>query len=113
LTRQAERYDESIAEDLYLQKSLEGKDPRVSKTEIQNEKQRRVEEAKREEAKKRFEDSTKKETDKAKSNLQRNQEEIDKQKGEVAKAKGEKNIGDIHSLLEENLKEMRTYALVK
>jgi hypothetical protein len=113
LTRQAERYDESIAEDLYLQKSMEGEDPRVSKTEIQNEKQRRVEEAKREEAKKKFEDSTKKETDKAKSDLQRNQKEIDKQKGEVAKAKGEKNIGDIHSLLEENLKEMRTYALVK
>ena len=113
LTRQAERYDESIAEDLYLQKSMKGEDPRVSKTEIQNEKQRRVEEAKREEAKKKFEDSTKKETDKAKSDLQRNQKEIDKQKGEVAKAKGEKNIGDIHSLLEENLKEMRTYALVK
>ena len=92
---------------------MKGEDPRVSKSEIQNEKQRRVENAAREKAKKQFEDSTKKETDKAKTDLQRNQKEIDKQKGEVAKAKGEKNIGDIHELLSKNLEEMRTYALVK
>ena len=113
INRQAERYDEGIAEDLYIQKSLQGLDPRVSKSEIQNEKQRRVEQAKREEAKKRFEDSTKKETDKAKSDLQRNQKEIDKQKGEVDKLKKDMGIGDIHELLSKNLEEMRTYAFVK
>jgi len=113
LRRQAERYDEQIAEDLYIQKKMEGKDGRVSKTEIQNEKQRRVEEAKREEAKKKFEDSTQKDKDKATADLKRNQKEIDKQKGEVDRLKKDMNIGDVHELLSENLKEMRTYALVK
>jgi hypothetical protein len=113
INRQAERYDQGIAEDLYIQKSLEGLDPRVSKSEIQNEKQRRVEQAKREEAKKRFEDSTKKETDKAKSDLKRNQKEIDSKTAEIQKLKGEKGLGDVYTLLDQNLKEMRTYAFVK
>ena len=113
IRRQAERYDEDIAEGLYIDKMMKGEDPRVSKSEIQNEKQRRVDSAATEKARKQFEDSTKKETNRAKTDLERNQKEIDKQKGEVAKAKGEKNIGDIHELLSENLKEMRTYALVK
>ena len=111
--RQAEIYDQEIAKSLSEQKKQKGEDPRVSKTEIQNEKQRRVEQAKREEAKKRFEDSTKKESDKAKSDLERNQKDIDKQKGEVDKLKKDMNIGDIHELLSKNLEEMRTYALVK
>lgn len=113
INRQAERYDQGIAEDLYIQKTLEGLDPRVSKSEIQNEKQRRVEQAKREEAKKRFEDSTQKDKDKATGDLKRNQKEIDKQKGEVDKLKKERGIGDIHDLLSKNLEEMRTYAYVK
>jgi hypothetical protein len=112
INRQAEIYDQEIGKSLSEQKKQRGEDPRVSKSEIQNEKQRRVEQAKREEAKKRFEDSTKKETDKAKSDLERNQKEIDKQKGEVEKAKGERGIGDVYTLLDQNLKEMRTYALV-
>jgi len=113
INRQAERYDQGIAEDLYIQKSLEGLDPRVSKSEIQNEKQRRVENAAREKAKKQFEDSTQKNKDKATGDLKRNQIEIDKQKGEVSKLKKEMGIGDIHDLLSKNLEEMRTYALVK
>jgi hypothetical protein len=113
IRNQAERYDQDIYEDLTYKNIMEGKDGRVTKNDIQNEKQRRAESAATEKAKKQFEDSTKKETDKAKSDLQRNQKEIDKQKGEVAKAKGEKNIGDIHDLLSKNLEEMRTYALVK
>jgi len=112
INRLAERYDEEIAMDLYIQKKMGGLDPRVSKNEIQNEKQKRIEQGRREEAQKKFEDSTQKEMDKAKSDLQRNQKEIDKQKGEVEKAKEGKEIGDIYSLLDENLKEMRTYALV-
>jgi hypothetical protein len=113
IRKQAERYDEEIAEDFYFDKVMKGEDPRVSKGAIQEEKRRRVEEGERERAKKTFENEAKKETDRAKADLTRNQKEIDKQKGEVAKAKGEKNIGDIHQLLSDNLKEMRTYAFVK
>ncbi len=113
LKRQAERYDEDIAESLFIDKMLKGEDPRVSKSEIQNEKQRRAESAATEKAKKQFEDSTKKDKDKATSDLKRNQKEIDKQKGEVDKLKKEMGVGDIYNLLDENLKEMRTYVLVK
>ena len=76
IRRQAERYDEDIAEGLYIDKMMKGEDPRVSKSEIQNEKQRRVDSAATEKARKQFEDSTKKETDRAKTDLQRNQKEI-------------------------------------
>jgi hypothetical protein len=108
--KQARRYDESIAEDLYIEG---GPGTKVRASNIQAEKVKRAVNAAEERAKKQFEDPYKKQIDKTTESLKRNQQEIDKQTGEVAKAKGEKGLGDIHSLLDQNLKEMRTYALVK
>lgn len=111
INRQAARYDESIAEDLYLKG---GAGTKIRASEIQAEKIRRAEDAAREKAKKQFEDPYKKQLDKTTDSLKKNQSEIDKQRKAAEDLKGgKKDIGSIHELLSKNLEEMRTYALVK
>ena len=112
--RQQERYDEIVADDIYLEK---GPGTKVSKTDIQQEKTRRVVEAARERAAKEFEDKNQRQIDKTTDSLKKNQDAIDKQTKAVKDLKsgkdGEKSLGDVYKILEDNLKEIRTYAFVK
>jgi hypothetical protein len=80
INRQAAGVDEDIAFGLYIQKSIEGLDPRVSKNEIQNEKVRRAEQAATERAKRQFEDPYQKQIDKTTKALKDNEQQISRQK---------------------------------
>jgi len=80
INKQAARIDEGIAEDVYIQKSLKGLDPRVSKSEVQNEKARRAEQAAIERAKRQFEDPYQKQIDKTTKELKDNEQQISRQK---------------------------------
>ena len=77
INRQATRVDEEIAFDLYLQK---GAGSRIGKNEVQNEKVRRAEQSKTEQAKRQFEDPYQKQIDKTTKALKDNEQQISRQK---------------------------------
>jgi hypothetical protein len=76
INRQAARVDEEIAFDLYLQR---GAGSRVGKSDIQNEKVRRAEQSKAEQAKLQFEDPYRKQIDKTTQILKDNEKQISTQ----------------------------------
>lgn len=77
INRQAARVDEEVAFDLYLQK---GAGSRIGKNEIQNEKVRRAEQSKTEQAKRQFEDPYQKQIGKTTKALKDNEQQISRQK---------------------------------
>ena len=77
IDRQAARVDEEVAFDLYLQK---GAGSRIGKNEVQNEKVRRAEQSKTEQAKRQFEDPYQKQIDKTTKALKDNEQQISRQK---------------------------------
>jgi len=83
--RQAERYSESIAEDLYIQG---GPGTQVRASNIQGEMIRRTEAAAREKARKQFEESYQKQIDKTTKALNDNQQQISRQSEALDKAIG-------------------------